>query len=113
MHFARLANTLLKYEENARDNHVLACSFAKYSPIFKFRFTRRVSNIPFLIRLLTTPPHLEYVATLTLSCNLSIMPCFADIKVSQGSVATYAKFRGIFNTHSTANLPRNLPLKFC
>ena len=33
MHFARLANTLLKYEESARDNHVLACNFAKYSPI--------------------------------------------------------------------------------
>jgi len=33
MHFARLANTLLKYEESARDNHVLACNFAKYLPI--------------------------------------------------------------------------------
>jgi len=30
MHFARLANTLLKDEESARDNHVLACNFAKY-----------------------------------------------------------------------------------
>jgi len=28
MHFARLANTLLKDEENARDNHVFACNFA-------------------------------------------------------------------------------------
>jgi len=33
MHFARLANTLLKDKESARYNHVLACSFAKYSPI--------------------------------------------------------------------------------
>ena len=33
MHFAHLANTLLKDEESARDNHVLACRFAKYSPI--------------------------------------------------------------------------------
>jgi len=33
MHFARLANTLLKYEERTRDNHVLACNFAKYLPI--------------------------------------------------------------------------------
>ena len=33
MHFARLANTLLKDEESARDNHVFACNFAKYSPI--------------------------------------------------------------------------------
>ena len=33
MHFARLANTLLNDEESTRDNHVLACNFAKYSPI--------------------------------------------------------------------------------
>ena len=36
MHFACLANTLLKDEESARDNHVLACNFAKYVPIKKF-----------------------------------------------------------------------------
>jgi len=35
MHFARLANTLLKDEESARDNHVLACNFAKYLPTLK------------------------------------------------------------------------------
>jgi len=29
VHFVRLAITLLKDEESARDNHVLACSFAK------------------------------------------------------------------------------------
>jgi len=33
IHFARLTNTLLKDEEGARDNHVLACNFAKYLPI--------------------------------------------------------------------------------
>ena len=33
MHFAHLASTLLEDEESARDNHVLACNFAKYSPI--------------------------------------------------------------------------------
>ena len=33
MHFALLANTLLKGEESARDNHILACNFAKYSSI--------------------------------------------------------------------------------
>jgi len=33
MHFARLANTLLQDEESARDNHVSASNFAKYSPI--------------------------------------------------------------------------------
>ena len=30
VHFACLANTLLKDEESARDNHVLTCNFAKY-----------------------------------------------------------------------------------
>ena len=30
---ARLANTLLNDGESARDNHVLACDFAKYLPI--------------------------------------------------------------------------------
>jgi len=33
VHFARRANTRLKDEESARDNHVLACNFAKYLPI--------------------------------------------------------------------------------
>ena len=36
VHFARLANTLLKDGESARDNHVLACNFAKYSLILTF-----------------------------------------------------------------------------
>jgi len=42
MHFAHLTNTLLKDEESARDNHVLACSFAKYLPILIFfHYVRR------------------------------------------------------------------------
>jgi len=56
---------------------------------FKKFFTQRLSNKPFLIWLLTTPPHLKYVATLP--CNLPLMACFADVNVSQGSVATYAR----------------------
>jgi len=39
------------------------------------------------------------------------MACFADINVSQGSVATYARCAGIFDIHLTANFPRNLPVK--
>jgi len=35
MHFAPLANTLLKDEESARDNRVLAGNSAKYLPIKK------------------------------------------------------------------------------
>ena len=54
--------------------------------IYRFRkkFTDRLINKPFLIWLLTTPPHLKYVVTL--SYNLSLMSCFADINVSQGSI---------------------------
>jgi len=33
MHFGRLGNTLLKDQESARDNRVLACKFAKYLPM--------------------------------------------------------------------------------
>jgi len=39
------------------------------------------------------------------------MVCFADINVSQSSVATYARCGGIFNIRLTENLPRNLPEK--
>jgi len=39
------------------------------------------------------------------------MACFADISVSQGSTATYARCGGIFNICLTANLLRNLPVK--
>jgi len=37
--------------------------------------------------------------------------CFADINVSQGSAATDARCGGMLNTHLTANLLRNLPVK--
>ena len=36
VHFALLANTLLKDEESARGNHVLTRKSAKYSPILIF-----------------------------------------------------------------------------
>jgi len=67
LHFARLANTLLKDEESARDSHVVPCNFAKYLPIKKF--TDQLSDKSVLIWLLTTPSHLKCVATLP--CNLS------------------------------------------
>ena len=47
----------------------------------------------------------------TLPCNLSLMACFTDINVSQGSVATYARCGEIFNIHLTTNLSSNLPVK--
>ena len=58
---------------NARDNHVLACNFAKYSPILIF-FTDGLTNKPVLIWLLITPSHPKYVATLP--CNLSSIAFF-------------------------------------
>ena len=94
--------------QSARDNHILASNFAKYS-LIKKNFTHRLSNKRFLIRLLKTSPHLKYLATLP--CNLSLMACFADINASQGSVATYARCGGVLNVHLTANLPRNLSVK--
>ena len=39
------------------------------------------------------------------------MARFADINVSQGNVATRARFGGMFNIYLTANLLRNLPEK--
>ena len=54
-----MANTLLKDEESARDNHAPACNFVKYSPILIF-FTHRLSNKSFSIWLLKNPPHLKY-----------------------------------------------------
>jgi len=39
------------------------------------------------------------------------MAWFADINVSQGSVATNASYSVNFNMHLTANLPWNLPVK--
>jgi len=40
------------------------------------------------------------------------MACFADINVSQGSVATYTRCDGIFNIYLSTNLPRSLPVIF-
>jgi len=39
------------------------------------------------------------------------MACFADINISQGSVAAYARCGGIFDSRLTAHLPKNLPVK--
>jgi len=72
----RLATTLLKDEESARVNHVLACNFAKHSPMLIF-FIVRLSNTHFLILLLTTQPHLKYLATQP--CNLSLITCFLTL----------------------------------
>ena len=48
MKFARLANTLLKDKESARDNDVLACNFGQIFTDLK-KFTDRLSNKPLII----------------------------------------------------------------
>ena len=113
LHFAHLANTLLTDEESAGGNHVFLLVTSPNIHRFKQKkFTPWLSNKPLLILLSTTPPHLKYAATLPR--NLSLMACFADINVSQGSVATCARCGGMFNIHLTANLLRNVPVKkFC
>jgi len=45
MYFVRLVNTLLNDGESARNNHVLACNFVKYSPIFKLLFRLPVLHL--------------------------------------------------------------------
>jgi len=47
VHFLRLLAVWWPGAQSARDNQVLACNFAKYSPILIF-FTDRLSNKPFL-----------------------------------------------------------------
>jgi len=84
-----------------RDRTVDTSTETKFSrPILRPRWSLkfwpvdRDSPIYLSIWLLTTPPHLKYVATLPY--NLSSMACFADINVLLGSVATCARCGGIF-----------------
>ena len=108
VHFLRLLAVCWPGAQSAWDNHALACNFAKYSPIQFFSLTD--SAINHFNSIVNNPTPLKHVDTLP--CNLSLMACFADINVSQGSVATYAMCGGILNMmHLTANLPRNLPVK--
>ena len=76
MHFLRLLAAWLPGTQTARNNHLLACNFAKYLPILK-SFHWQTQNKHFLISLLTTPPHLNNVATLP--CNLSSIACFLTL----------------------------------
>ena len=73
MHLVRLANALpktKKVHETTTLLHVTLPIFISPTVIF---FIGRLSNKPFLIWLLTTPPYLKYVATLR--CNLSLTAC--------------------------------------
>jgi len=52
-------------------SHSLSLSYSSVVADSKNVFTDRLSSKPFLIWLLTAPPHLKYVATLP--CNLSLI----------------------------------------
>jgi len=98
MHFVRLLAVCCQARKVHETTTLLLVTLPN---IRRFKKSPTLGNKPFLIWLLTTPPHLQCVATLT--CNLSLMACFADINVSQGNVATYARCSAIFNIHLTAN----------
>ena len=100
---------MLAKRTSARDNTFLIVTLAVITDLKKIIHSQ-TQQLTFLNLVLRTPPHLKYVATLP--CNLSLMACFANINVSQGSVATYARCGGIFNIQLTTNLPRNLPVNY-
>ena len=91
VHFARLANTLLKAKKVHETITFLLVTLSNIHQFYHF-FTHRLNDKHFFICLLTTQPHLKHAATLP--CNLSLNACFADINVSQGSVATCARCGG-------------------
>jgi len=101
-----LSEKIFKIDEYlAKLQVIVSCTFFRLLAVcWPSAQVHRLSNKPFLIWLLTTPPHLK-------PCNLSLMACFADLNVSQGSVAIYGRCGGIFVNHLTANLPRNLTVK--
>ena len=107
VHFLRLLAVWWPDTQSARDNYLLACNFAKYSPILIF-FTGRLSNKPFLIWLLTTPAHFKYVATLP--GNASLITCFLTLLFHK-PVRHIQKCGGIFNNRFTANLLENQAVK--
>ena len=45
IHFAHLANTLLKDEESALDNHVFACNFANIHRLYFFSLSDSAINL--------------------------------------------------------------------
>jgi len=57
VHFLRLLAVFWPGVQSARDNHALACSFAKYSPIFKkiHPQTQQLSFLNLIINNPTTP----------------------------------------------------------
>ena len=98
------------------DNPPFGLNYAKYSVIFIFFSTDGLGNKPFLIWLLTIPPHLKYVTTVP--CNLSLIATvvcdrrsFSNINVPLDSVATHMRCGGIIKKRVAANFLENLTVK--
>ena len=91
---------------SARDNHVFASNFAKYSLILKlFSLSHSAINL----WLLTIPPHLKYVAILP--SNLSLIARFPTLMFH---VLAWQHMQGVVEiliNRFTSNLPRNLSVK--
>jgi len=109
VHFLRLLAVRLPSAQVHRTITFLLVTMPNIHRFYFFSLTDSADK-PFLIWLLKSPPHLKYVATVP--SNLSSVACFAKINVSQGRVATYARYGETFDIHLTANLPRNLAVKF-
>ena len=95
--------------------HLLACIFAKCSPVVKVFFTGKFSNKFVKTRLLKVS-HLKCVATLPCDLSLTttlVWECrlFSGTDVLQGSVATRMRCDGIFNNSFIANVLDNLSVK--
>ena len=74
MHFACLANTVLKDEESERDNHVFAGNFAKHSPILIFFHCQKPSFLQIIPTVAFDPFFFrtDYMDSLCLLLLLSI-----------------------------------------
>ena len=114
MHFLRLLAARWTCAQSVRDNHVFACNFTKILIFTDFNnaFTDRLTDKPFLnlIWLLTTPPHLKYVAVLP--CDLSLIACFLTLTIHKVVWQHMQGVVGFLINYFTANLPRNLPVNF-
>ena len=106
VHFLRLLAVWWPGAQSARDNHLQL--YQIFTDIRK-KINDTLDNKPFLIWLLTTPPHLKCVATLP--CNLSLIACFLTMMFHKVVWQHMQGVVGFFNKLFTANLSRNLPVK--
>ena len=101
---ACLANTLLKDEESAQDNHVFACNFAKCSPLSLCLPACRCYNhtAEFI--------HITHVQV-TLPCEILMSAKQAINNKLQCSVAAYLRCSGVVNNQIKKSLLLSLRVK--